>query len=75
MDGAAEGWDILTLYTQKLSDSMLHLFLSPKAANNPQLIYTLVGFLLFKFLFFSILNPSVFYSAFSFCFSHLLRIK
>ncbi|XP_063588276.1 uncharacterized protein LOC134765530 isoform X1 [Penaeus indicus] len=41
MDGAADGWDILTLYTQKLSDSMLHLFLSPKAANNPQLIYTL----------------------------------
>ncbi|XP_071541375.1 uncharacterized protein HPS4 [Panulirus ornatus] len=39
--GSAEGWELLTLYTQKHSDTMLHLLLSPSASTKPQLIYTL----------------------------------
>ncbi|KAG7175409.1 hypothetical protein Hamer_G001495, partial [Homarus americanus] len=39
--GSAEGWEMLTLYTQKHSDTILHLLLSPSASNNSQLIYNL----------------------------------
>lgn len=41
-DVSAEGWRALTLYTQKLGDTVLHLLLSPAASTNPQLVYTLV---------------------------------
>lgn len=41
-DISAEGWRALTLYTQKLGDTVLHLLLSPAASTNPQLVYTLV---------------------------------
>lgn len=40
-DVSAEGWRALTLYTQKLGDTVLHLLLSPAASTNPQLVYTL----------------------------------
>nr|XP_053633273.1 uncharacterized protein LOC128689160 [Cherax quadricarinatus]XP_053633274.1 uncharacterized protein LOC128689160 [Cherax quadricarinatus] len=39
--GSAEGWELLTLYTQKHSDTVLHLLLSPAAPKTPQLIYSL----------------------------------
>lgn len=41
-DNSAEGWRSLTLYTQKLGDTVLHLLLSSAASTNPQLVYTLV---------------------------------
>lgn len=41
-DNSAEGWRALTLYTQKLGDTVLHLLLSSTASTNPQLVYTLV---------------------------------
>ncbi|XP_063873153.1 uncharacterized protein LOC135107351 [Scylla paramamosain] len=40
-DNSAEGWRALTLYTQKLGDTVLHLLLSSAAYSNPQLVYTL----------------------------------
>lgn len=41
-DNSAEGWRALTLYTQQLGDTVLHLLLSSAAPSNPQLVYTLV---------------------------------
>ncbi|XP_045624835.2 uncharacterized protein HPS4 isoform X1 [Procambarus clarkii] len=41
VNGSAEGWEVLTLYTQKHSDTVLHLLLSSAAPANPQLIYSL----------------------------------
>lgn len=40
-DNSAEGWRALTLYTQQLGDTVLHLLLSSAAPSNPQLVYTL----------------------------------
>ncbi|KAK7080411.1 hypothetical protein SK128_023687 [Halocaridina rubra] len=38
---SAEGWEVITVYTQKHYDCVLHLLMSPRAASDPQIIYTL----------------------------------
>ncbi|XP_068242139.1 uncharacterized protein HPS4 isoform X3 [Palaemon carinicauda] len=38
---SAEGWEVLTLYTQKHSDCILHLLMTCRSAADPKLIYAL----------------------------------
>ncbi|XP_064119769.1 uncharacterized protein LOC135224573 isoform X2 [Macrobrachium nipponense] len=38
---SAEGWEVLTLYTQKHSDCILHLLITCRTAADPKLIYAL----------------------------------